>query len=96
MTYRALLLSLPVLAVLGCPKKGVNSATAETTAGPETALIEERKDSEGNLVQEIDLDGNGKAEVYRGWSCASPGVRPAGLLALVALGLLGQRRAKKP
>lgn len=63
MSHRLLIL-LPLLGVLACPKKDVVTTNIEASAVSEGATIVEAKDSDGNLVEEIDLDHDGMAEVY--------------------------------
>jgi len=53
-----------MLACMGCPKEKTASPAAADNAAAPSALVQERKAADGNLIQEVDLDGDSKPEVY--------------------------------
>lgn len=63
-------LFLAVLTTIGCgSRKSAESVETEYQAG-DSAVVQERRTSDGNLIQEIDFDANGRPEVFNYYRAA--------------------------
>ena len=70
----ASLLVLPVL--VGCPKVDTTTEQSDAISAPSsTSLVKEQVSADGNLVVEVDLDGDGQADIHNYYRTAEEGTR---------------------